>query len=136
MVLADLGARVGGEVRQLGDGQVILTTPLRDFQRWMSATKSAGSSARSSCSRKVIFGWTAVTTTGACSSSPPRSTTPLARPPETSTRSTGARVRTLTPSSSAERRMASATAPMPPSGKPQLPRWPSPTSPIEWWAIT
>ena len=32
--------------------------------------------------------------------------------------------------------MASETAPMPPSGKPQLPRCPSPTSPIEWWAIT
>ena len=78
----------------------------------------------------------AVTTTGACSSSPPARATPVARPPETSTRSTRAPVRTVAPSSRAERWMASETAPMPPSGKPQLPRWPSPTSPIEWWAMT
>ncbi len=32
--------------------------------------------------------------------------------------------------------MASDTPPMPPSGYPQLPSWPSPTSPMEWWAIT
>ena len=53
----------------------------------MLVTKSAGSSARSTYSRKVILGWMAVTTTGACSSSPPASTTPVARPPSTSTRS-------------------------------------------------
>ena len=41
-----------------------------------------------------------------------------------------------TPKLRAERAIASETAPMPPSGYPQLPSWPSPTSPIEWCAIT
>src|SRR5207247_10830001 len=41
---------------------------------------------------------------------------------------------TAAPPAAAERRTASATAPMPPSGNPQLPMCPSPTSPIEWWA--
>ena len=45
-------------------------------------------------------------------------------------------MRTSAPNDSADRRIAPATAPMPPSGKPQLPSWPSPTSPIEWWAMT
>jgi hypothetical protein len=136
VVLAHLGAGSAVKSGSSARARLTLTTPLRDFQRWMSATKSPGSSARSTCSRKVILGWTAVTTTGAYTSSPPRSTTPRARPPATSTRSTLASVRTAAPSPSAERRIASATAPMPPSGKPQLPRWPSPTSPMEWWAIT
>jgi hypothetical protein len=136
VVLADLGAGSAVKSGSSPRARLILTTPLRERQRSMSATKSAGSSARSTCSRKVILGWMAVTTTGACSSSPPASTTPVARPPETSTRSTRAPVRTVAPRATAERWMASATAPMPPSGKPQLPRWPSPTSPIEWWAIT
>ena len=48
----------------------------------------------------------------------------------------GASVRISAPKLRADRSMASATAPMPPSGKPQLPRWPSPMSPMEWWAIT
>ncbi len=63
--------------------QLIFTTPLRVFQFSMSSTKSAGSSTRSICSRNVIFGWMAVTTSGARSSSPVSSTTPVAAPPST-----------------------------------------------------
>src|SRR5262249_22770757 len=33
-------------------------------------------------------------------------------------------------------RIASAPAPIRPSWKPQLPRWRSPMSPMEWWAMT
>ena len=50
--------------------QLIFTTPLRDCHDSMSRTKSAGSSLGSSCCRNVIFGWIAVTTSGASSSSP------------------------------------------------------------------
>ena len=42
-----------------------LTVPDRVFHRSMSATKSAGRSARSSSRRNEIFGWAVVTTTGA-----------------------------------------------------------------------
>ena len=49
---------------------------------------------------------------------------------------TGAPVLIVTPLARAELAIASATAPIPPSGKPQEPRRPSPTSPIEWCAIT
>ena len=60
----------------------------------------------------------------------------MARPPLVCTRATGAPVLISTPKPRAARAIASETAPMPPSWKPQLPRWPSPTSPIEWCAIT
>ena len=46
----------------------------------MSSTKSLGSSTRSICSRNVILGCTAVSSSGADSSSPPESMTPAARP--------------------------------------------------------
>ena len=51
-------------------------------------------------------------------------------------RATGASVRTTTPFASAARRNAWVTPPIPPSGKPQVPSCPSPTSPILWWAMT
>ena len=69
-------------------------------------------------------------------SSPLSSTTPAARPPSSSTRATRAPVRTVAPCSRAALPIASATAPIPPSWKPQLPRWPSPMSPMEWCAMT
>src|SRR5437867_10062902 len=116
--------------------QLILTTPLRVFQCSMSFTNSSGSSLRSNWRRNVSFGWHAVTTTGAMSSSPPSSATPDTRPCRTRTRSTGAFVRTSAPKDRALRSRASATAPMPPSGTPHPPRVPPPTFPIEWWAIT
>ena len=40
------------------------------------------------------------------------------------------------PRDSAERRIESETAPIPPCWYPHDPRCPSPTSPIEWWSIT
>ncbi len=112
------------------------TTPLRVFHRSMSHTKSAGSSWRSIRSRNAIFGWIVVTTTGARSSLPSSSTTPTARPPRTRILSTFAFVRTSQPKASAALRIESLTAPMPPCWKPHEPRWPSPTSPIEWCSIT
>ena len=77
-----------------------------------------------------------LTTTGARSSSPFSSATPTARPPRTRIFFTRASVRISAPNDSAERRIASETPPMPPCWKPHEPRWPSPTSPIEWWSIT
>ena len=71
-------------------------------------------------------------TTGARISSPLSRTTPAARPFFTITLATLALVRISVPKLRAELLMASATAPMPPSGNPQLPRWPSPMSPMEW----
>ncbi len=62
--------------------------------------------------------------------------TPTVRPPCTRIFFTFAFVRISHPNDSAARRIAPLTAPMPPCWKPQLPRWPSPTSPIEWWSIT
>ena len=116
--------------------RLILTTPLRVFHRSMSSTKSAGSSVALMWSRKAVWGWRVVTTTGARISSPLSSTTPRTRPLVTMVRATRAPVRISAPRLRADRSMASATAPMPPSGKPQLPRCPSPMSPMEWWAIT
>src|SRR6185437_10698757 len=78
-----------------------------------------------------------VTTTVAVSSSPLSSTTPLAWPVWSIwILATRALVLIVAPNSVAALAMALATAPMPPSGKPQLPSRPSPTSPIEWCAIT
>ncbi len=77
-----------------------------------------------------------LTTTWARISSPLSSTTPVARPPSTITRATRAPVRISAPWLRAARSIAVETAPMPPSWNPQLPRCPSPTSPIEWCAIT
>ena len=79
-----------------------------------------------------------VTTTGARSSSPSvehGALDPAVADQQRARR--GASVRTSAPNDSArpaDRRRT--TAPMPPSGKPQLPSWPSPTSPIEWCAMT
>jgi hypothetical protein len=73
---------------------------------------------------------------GARISSPDSSTAPDTRPSWVSSLPTLVLVRISAPASRAAAAIASATAPMPPSWKPQLPRWPSPTSPIEWWAIT
>jgi hypothetical protein len=49
---------------------------------------------------------------------------------------TRASVRISAPNASAAPRIASLTAPIPPCWKPHDPRWPSPTSPIEWCSIT
>ena len=112
------------------------TTPLRVFHRSMSHTKSAGSSWRSIRSRNAIFGWIVVTTTGARSSVPSSSATPTARPPRTRIFFTRASVRISPPNASAAVRIESETPPIPPCWKPHEPRWPSPTSPIEWCSIT
>ena len=125
-----------GKLGRRSSAQLIFTTPLRVFQFWMSSTNSAGSSDASSCCRNVIFGWIAVTIHGARTSSPLSRTTPVARPSLVRIRATRAFVRTSQPRDSALRRIASATAPIPPSGTAHEPRWPSPTSPIEWCAIT
>ena len=116
--------------------RLIFTTPLRVFQCSMSATKSGGRCSRPTWSRNAIFGCSVDTITRARSSSPLSSTTPRARPFSTMTLATLAFSRTSAPCSRAADSIALATAPMPPSWKPQLPRWPSPTSPIEWCAIT
>ncbi len=76
------------------------------------------------------------TTTRARISSPFSSTTPAAVPFSTRMRATRAFSRTSAPWLRAAASIALDTAPMPPSWNPQLPRWPSPTSPIEWCAIT
>ena len=81
-------------------------------------------------------GWVVVTTTGARNSSPPRSVTPRARPRETSIRATGAPVRTVAPCARAAAASARVRPPIPPSGNPHCPSWPSPTSPMWWCAIT
>ena len=81
-------------------------------------------------------GCSEVTTTLAVICWPFSRMTPAARPPESRSWLTFAPVRISAPFSRAAPAIASATAPMPPSWKPQLPRWPSPTSPIEWCAIT
>ena len=96
--------------------RLIFTTPDRVFHRSMSLTKSAGSSVGGRCSRKAILGCRLVTTSGAVSSSPPSSTTPVTRPAWVLTRSTLALVRISAPKDSAERPIAAETAPIPPSG--------------------
>jgi hypothetical protein len=102
----------------------------------MSSTKCAGRSVASICRRNVICGWQAVTTIGARSSSPSPSTTPVVRPSRIAMRSTIAFVRISAPAERALRSIAAATAPIPPSGTPHDPSVPSPTSPIEWCAMT
>ncbi len=116
--------------------QLILTTPLRELQCSMSRTKSAGSSLGSSCRRNVIFGWIAVTISGARISSPSSNVTPRAFPLAVRIRATRALVRISAPNVRALDSIAADTAPMPPSGTAHAPRLPSPTSPIEWCAIT
>ncbi len=81
---------------------------------------SAGSSNRSYSS----FGFTLATTARARITSPPVVTTPVARPPSTSTRSTPAQVRITAPASIAERAIAWVMAPMPPMAWPQAPLTP------------
>ena len=90
----------------------------------------------SSCCRNVICGCVAAITTSAQISSPSLVTTPCAAPSFTMMRATSMSVRTFAPNDSAASRSAPVTAPMPPSGKPHAPIFPSPTSPILWWAIT
>ena len=79
----------------------------------------------------MICGWQAVITTGARNSSPLAVATPTALPFFTSTLSTGVPTRMSAPNDSAEARIASDTAPMPPSGMPQDATWPSLSSPVE-----
>ena len=81
-------------------------------------------------------GCSEVTTTLAVISWPSSRMTPAARPSLSSSWLTFAPVRISAPCWRAALAIAPATAPMPPSWKPQLPRWPSPTSPMEWCAIT
>ena len=116
--------------------RLILTVPERDRHCSMSWTNSAGRCRRSIWRRNVIWGWQVVTTSGASNSSPPLITTPVTRPSRTVTFSTGALTRTLAPKASAERRIASETAPMPPSGMPQDATWPSVSCPVEWCMST
>jgi hypothetical protein len=124
------GSKAGRQVNwgSRSTARLTLTVPLRVFQRSMSATKSPGSSARSTCSRKVIRGWVAATTTSVASSSPPSRTTPVTRPSLVVMRRTGAEVRISAPNERAAPAMASLTPPMPPSANPQLPSLPSPTT--------
>ena len=116
--------------------RLILTTPLRDFQCSMSLAKSGGRFSAPTCSRKAVRGCSVETTTRARISSPLSSTTPRALPSVMIIRATLAFVRISAPKPRAAASMADDTPPMPPSWNPQFPRCPSPTSPIEWWAIT
>ena len=120
MVLGQSPGQVAlGSAVKLGSSasaRLIFTTPDRVFHRSMSLTKSAGSSVGGRCSRKAILGCRLVTTSGAVSSSPPSSTTPVTRPAWVLTRSTRALVRISAPKDSRRRPIAAATAPMPPSG--------------------
>ena len=82
------------------------------------------------------MGWQLVTITGASSSSPFSRVTPRARPPAVWIVATGAFTRISAPKNRAESSHAFATAPMPPSMKPQAATSPSPMSPTEWCIIT
>ena len=134
--VADVRRR--GEVRAArSSARLIFTTPERVFHRSMSVTKSSGSCFSPTWSRNAVRGCSVVTTTGAVISSPDASTTPVdpaavGRDLLDARRTCGSRA----PKDSAARRIAAETAPIPPSGKPQEPSWPSPTSPIEWCAMT
>ncbi len=115
-----------------------MTTPDRVFQCSMSVTKLSGRCSGPTWSRKAVFGCREVTTTLASISSPRSRITPVARPVPGAMAifATRASVLIVTPADRAALAMAAATPSMPPSGNPQLPRCPSPTSPIEWCAIT
>ena len=78
----------------------------------------------------------AATTVSARISSPDSVTTPIVTPLRTRIFATPVSVRTSAPNDSAASRSAWVTAPMPPSGNPHAPSWPSPTSPSLWCAIT
>ena len=66
---------------------------------------------------------------------PSSSSTPVARPPCTTTRRTGAFSRMVAPAARAESARARVRAPMPPCTQPQAPAWPS-ISPIQWCMST
>ena len=137
VVLLQLGAAVGREVGQLAEREVDLHDTAARLPPLDVAHEVVGQVARGRRGRgRRSCGCRLVTTTGARSSVPSASTAPCTRPPFTSSRSTRASVRISAPNDSAERRIAADTPPMPPSGKPQLPSCPSPTSPMEWCAMT
>ncbi len=77
------------------------------------------------------MGWQVVTTVGAWISSPSSSVIPRTLPFCVSTLWTRASVRISAPKNRAEASHAALTAPMPPSGYPQLAICPSPISPTE-----
>ncbi len=125
-------AKVGSR----SSARLIFTVPLRERQRSMSSTKSAGRSARSSSCRNEIFGCAVVITVGAAISVPSASTTPVTAPARVLMRATAASVRMSTPNERAAAASAWVTPPMPPRGKPHAPMCPSPMSPTWWWAMT
>ena len=103
----------------------------------MSRRSPPAARRRSSCRRNVIFGWIAGDDSGAGISSPDSSDDAARAPLEVRIR-----VRRGRSCGSPHRRLralassAAATAPMPPSGTAHAAEVPSPTSPIEWCAIT
>ena len=66
----------------------------------------------------MVFGSALESTRAARSSSPPASTTPVARPPSISTLSTSAEVRISAPASRAASAIASVSRPIPPRTNP------------------
>ena len=133
-------AGLGGELGQPVDGDVHLhRAAARSSSARCRSTKSAGSSrAVDALQERDLRVRRGDHDVGAAAPRPTRaSTTPVAGPSRTSMRATAASVRTVDAERRAPRRAAPAvTAPMPPSGKPHEPSWPSPTSPILWCAIT
>ena len=84
----------------------------------------------------MIFGWIAVTTDGAQDLLALLQRDAARHPVEVRIRATRAFVRISAPNVRALDSIAAETAPIPPSGTAHAPRLPSPTSPIEWCAIT
>ena len=116
--------------------RLILTTPLRVFQCSMSVTKSSGRF----CAADVVQERGARVQRGdddlAVISWPFSRTTPAARPfveQDPGDPGAGPDLGAELAGGAGDRVGDRAHAAL---GKPQLPRWPSPTSPIEWWAIT
>jgi hypothetical protein len=98
----------------------------------MSATTSSGKCSAPARSRTVVCGCAPESTTGARSSSPSSSVTPVTAPPAlTSIEATGALVRTVAPWAHAARASARLIAPIPPRTWPQAPGRPS-SEPSPW----
>ncbi len=115
--------------------RLILTVPLRDCHRLISATNSPGSAPGSIISRNATRGWTVVTTVAAVSRRPSVSSAPVTRPPPAVIRVTGDPVQISAPNDRAAAAIAPLTAPMPPRGNPQAPACPA-ASPMWWCRVT
>ena len=99
------------------------------------ARKSSGWCSAATRRSNSSFGLTFATTRFASTTSPESSSTPVARPPLTTTRATGEPVRISTPRAAHAFAIACVIAPMPPIAWPHCPCLPL-TSPKTWWSST